>query len=190
MVRDSKFFVRFAPEACMLAALILLVIPLKWVLAWIAAALWHELFHCLALLLCGKPVHGLTIGINGAQISTDILSDSECLICGLAGPVGGLLLLFLSGLFPRLAVCALLQSVFNLMPVYPLDGGLALRGLTRLLLPERWARGICTAVEIVVVVFAVCFGLALHFHFRVEILPAILIVCFLVQMKKRKIPCK
>lgn len=190
MARGSEFFFRVAPETGILAALMLLLIPLKWVCAWFIAALWHELFHYLALLLCGRRVYGVCVGINGTEIYTDNLSDLDTLLCALAGPTGGLLLLLLSGVFPRLAVCALLQSAFNLLPVYPLDGGRALRGLADLLFPERWAKGICAAIEIFVLAAAVCFGLVSSFLWKLGILPILLTVFFIAHMKKIKRPCK
>lgn len=190
MARGSESIFRVAPETGILAALLLLVVPLRWVCAWFAAALWHELFHCFALRLCGRSIHGVCIGINGAEIRTDNLSDLDTLLCALAGPAGGLLLLLLSGVFPCLAVCALLQSVFNLLPVYPLDGGRALRGFTGLLFSERWANGICTAAERIVLAGAVCFGLVSSFFWKLGILPVVLTVFFMVHLKKIKRPCK
>lgn len=190
MARDSDFFLRLAPETGILAAAILLLVPLRWALAWITAALWHELFHCLALLLCGRRVYGISIGICGAQIYTDNLRDLETFVCALAGPVGGLTLLLFSAIFPRLALCGLLQSIFNLLPVYPLDGGRVLRGITAALLPEKWANRICVAVETAVFIITGLLGFVSCFIWKLGIFPAIFAVLFIAQRKKRKRPCK
>lgn len=63
------------------------------------------------------------------QIHTGDMSPAEAVICALSGPLGGLLLTLTIGYLPRLALCALVQSIFNLLPFYPLDGGRALRAM-------------------------------------------------------------
>ena len=55
------------------------------------------------------------------------------LICALAGP-GGSLLLGLAPI-PELAVCGLIQGLFNLIPLMPMDGGRALGCLLELTVP-------------------------------------------------------
>ena len=168
----------------------LLVIPFPWAAAWMIAAASHEFFHCLALFLCGKSITGITIGVNGAEIEAGMLNHVEMLLCSLAGPLGGLLLLLLSELFPRLAVCALVQSAFNLMPVHPLDGGRALRSAMGFLFSEHIARRICSIIEISVLsgVFLLC--LVTSVLLRMGIYPVLLAVFFTLHTKKIKIPCK
>lgn len=184
MARASEFSFRIMPEACILAAIAILIIPLKWFLAWLLAAMWHELFHCFALLLCGRRVNGIRIGTNGAKLLTGFLSERETLLCSLSGPVGGLLLLQLAGRFPRLAVCALVQSVFNLLPVYPLDGGQALRSIMRLHFSEHTAQRVCTAVETLFAFAAVCFGFAAGFLWNYGVFPILALWIFLMYRKK------
>ena len=57
------------------------------------------------------------------------MSGGREVVCILAGPLGGLSLLLLCRRFPRVAICGMLQSVYNVLPIYPLDGGRALRGI-------------------------------------------------------------
>lgn len=111
-----------------LAAAVLLL-PANWVAAWLLAAAFHELCHYIALRLCGVNVFAMRIGFSGAAIEAESMKPEHELIAALAGPFGGLLLLLLLRIMPSVAVSALIQSVFNLLPVYPLDGGRAIRAL-------------------------------------------------------------
>lgn len=129
---------------CVGLALMLLVLPLRWILAWCAAAAVHEGCHALALILCSGRILSVRLGLGGAQIAVTPLTPGRELLCALAGPVGALGLLALGRQFPVLAVCAALQSSYNLLPLYPLDGGRALRcllGVTAC----RWIAGLTKA---------------------------------------------
>lgn len=116
-------------QAYLLWALLLLTLPLNWLLAAVIAACWHEICHSLAVALCGGKILGLHLHWNGAEIETSPLCRRHTLLCSLAGPAGSLLLLLLAPWFPRLALCGLGQGAFNLLPVYPLDGGRAMVSL-------------------------------------------------------------
>lgn len=104
-------------------ALIILVFPISWLIPMVTAALVHELGHYIAVRWFGRRISSIKIGISGARMRTCGLSKGQELICILAGPIFGLFPLLVFRWMPRLAVCALLQSAFNLLPVYPLDGG-------------------------------------------------------------------
>ena len=110
-------------------ALALLILPLDWIVAWVLAALVHEAFHYAALRLCGAGVYEIQIRAFGAAMETEALSGVSGFLCAAAGPLGGLLLLFTARWMPRLALCGFAQTVFNLLPVYPLDGSRALRAV-------------------------------------------------------------
>lgn len=103
-------------------ALSLLILPLDWIVAWLLAALIHEAFHYVALLLCGARVYELRIQVFGAVMESDEINGIPGFLCAVAGPVGGLLLLLCARWMPRLALCGFVQSAFNLLPIYPLDG--------------------------------------------------------------------
>ena len=113
--------------ACILWALMLLTLPLAWLASAFLAAVFHELCHIIAIMLTGGKIQGIHMGMGGIVIETGILSNGQELICALAGPAGSLFLLFFVRWIPRIGVCALVQALFNLMPVYPMDGGRVLR---------------------------------------------------------------
>ncbi len=122
-------FVRVDVSACLMGAFLLLTLPLNWLLSALAAAAFHELCHGAAILLLGGRIWGVRIGAGGAVMETEPLSSGKELVCALAGPAGSLLLVLMFRVFPRVAVCALVQGAFNLLPVFPTGrrAGAALR---------------------------------------------------------------
>lgn len=123
--------------ACILLAAAVLLFPLNWLLAGLLAAAAHELCHLLAVKAMGGRVLRLRVTLGGLLMDTSPMGAGRELVCLLAGPVGALALLVLCRRFPRLAICAMLQSAYNLLPIYPLDGGRALRILFSLLGREK-----------------------------------------------------
>ena len=143
-------------------ALAVLILPLRWLMAGAAAAAFHEGCHWAAIRLCGGKAVRLHIGGRGMRMAVEELSPGKELICALAGPVGSLLLLLTARLFPAVAVCAALQSAYNLLPIYPLDGGRALRCAVRLFLPVKmadkvsvWTERLCLAAILAGAAYAV-----------------------------------
>lgn len=107
--------------------MLFLLLPLRWILCAAIAAAFHEACHILAVSLCGGKVQKLDVGDRGAVILADGMSAGKTLICVLAGPIGSLLLMLFVRWIPRIALCALAQGIYNLLPIYPLDGGRAIR---------------------------------------------------------------
>lgn len=118
-------------------ALAVLVLPMNWMAAVFLAGCFHELCHYLVLRLCGVRVFGVTLDIGGAKMDTAPMEEREMLLCALAGPLGSFLLVLMLGYFPRLALCGLAQGLYNLLPIYPLDGGRILRNCLQIFCPGR-----------------------------------------------------
>lgn len=111
----------------LLLAVALLILPLRWLIAVLLAGAVHELGHFAALRLCGADIRDFRIGLGGAQMTVGQMGRYQELFCALAGPIAGLSLILFARWLPRTAVCACIQSAYNLLPVYPLDGGRAVR---------------------------------------------------------------
>lgn len=110
-------------------ALMLLLFPLRFLVGVLLAALIHELGHLLALKIAGGRVLSIRLRSFGARIEAAPMSPGRTALCALAGPSAGALTIFAYKTFPELALAGLVQTVFNLLPVYPLDGGRALRNI-------------------------------------------------------------
>lgn len=108
-------------------ALAILLLPLKWILCALLAAVIHESCHILALMLLGSKVFGICIGVGGTVIDCWIPDQKREIVSILAGPAGSFLLLSFQDILPELSVCAAIQGLFNLIPIYPLDGGRILK---------------------------------------------------------------
>lgn len=128
-------------------ALAVLILPPQWLIAIVLAAVIHELCHYLAIRCCGGQIIGISVGMGGARIEVVGLSNGQELFCALAGPLGGLALLLLIRWIPRTAICGAFQSLFNLLPVYPLDGGRALQCGMELILPMERVDCVCLWVR-------------------------------------------
>lgn len=123
MRRCCKPVTAVSPFAFLMGALLLLTLPLPWLAAAVAAAGIHEAGHLLAIRLLGADARKIQVGPTGAKIHTAFSEPWRELLCAAAGPAASLLLLLAIRWFPRTAVCGLVQSTYNLLPIYPLDGG-------------------------------------------------------------------
>lgn len=182
--------IHISPWFCFFAAFLLFLVPLRWLMAsWLAAGV-HELCHAAAITLCGSRIWEMKIGIYGAKLETEPMSPGMELICALAGPAGSFLMVLFMNLYPEAALCGILHGMFNLLPLYPLDGGRALRCLFNLICPgasgER-AFLIFQKILLVIISAGVCVIAAFLKSFLVLVSSALL---FLLGLAKRKIPCK
>lgn len=187
---NERLSLQITAGACIGAAFLILVLPLKWVLAVILAAAFHELCHGVAVRLCGGQVLRLRIGGRGALMEATPLPPKKELICALAGPVGGLLLLFTARWIPRIALCGAIHSAYNLLPVYPLDGGRALRCGAEIFLPPEKADKLCAWLERSCILALIGLGIYGCLVLDLGIAPALPAAILLIRGEIGKIPCK
>ena len=177
------------PGFCLLLAGLLLLVPLPWILAAMAAAGFHELCHIFVILLLNGSFHSLSLGSSGARIRTGRLDTQKEFLSAAAGPAGSFLLgfLFLHTL-PKLALCALCQGSFNLLPLYPLDGGRMLSCLLRMLWGRQKGDRLRRIIQraVLCLILTVGFGLSIYPGFRLY--PALLSLILVYKLKN--IPCQ
>ena len=173
--------VDISPWAPIFAAFLCLILPVSWVIAGVAAAVIHECFHILAVYLCGSRICSLRVGIHGAVIETSIMSVRQQFFCILAGPAGSLLLVLTGEYFPRFALCGFVQGFYNLLPLYPLDGGRLLRCVMEALFLPETADTFCRWTEILVIGLLLCIALWAAFVLSLGMAPVIL---FLLTVSK------
>ena len=180
----------FAPGFYLMLAIITLLIPLKWCFAFLFAGLFHELCHFAAVRLCGGSVPLLHIGNNGATMEAWDLPCKKALLCTLAGPLGSLLLLPFARWYPRLALCAATQALFNLLPLAGLDGGHALHHILHWLLPQSIAEKLCRYVQNGLLLACFATGIYCTFVLKLGLFPVLISITLILKSTNGKIPCK
>ena len=168
---------------CLILALALLLVPFPWVAAWIFAAAFHELCRDIAIRISASKGTRLRLYSYAAQMRLPQMSRGREALCALAGPLGSLALLALAQWLPRVAICAAMQAVYNLLPVYPLDGGRALRCCAAMLFPPCRADKICSFMQSLSLVCV--FALAIYgcIWLRLGLFPLLLAVLLCIRLK-------
>lgn len=165
------------------AAIYLLLVPLKLALAWALAVAIHELSHYIALKLCDIKVISVTVSAAGMKMETEMMSKKQELICALAGPFGGFCLLFTARWLPCTVICAFVHSFFNLLPVFPLDGGRALHCVIYKLFGDSLGALVCTWIGYIFVILLFLSAVVLALRFDMGILPIALALLLFGKIK-------
>ena len=175
---------------CFTLALMILLLPLSWIMPAVLGAFIHEMCHYLAILACSRKSAQVGLYSFAARMNLPEMGRGKELFCALAGPVGGLCLVLLAPWFPRLALCAGAQSLYNLLPVYPLDGGRALRCLLHLFFAPsvaEIAEALITWITIGALILLSIYG---AFYLDLGFLPLLASVILVFRANDAKMPCK
>lgn len=162
-------------------ALGVLLLPLSWLIAAAAAAAFHELCHFIAAKWRNVSCSGITLDTGGMILHMGNMTQKDAVLVASAGPAGSLLLGCLLHIWPQIAVCGIVQGLYNLLPIYPLDGGRILRGFMGD--KARW-------VEVACLIFIFLFGVILAFRTSMGIFAIFLSLAVCIRAILRKFPCK
>ena len=126
-ISHDRIMFHFDAWFFLLCAVAIFFLPVKWLLGFMISVTAHELAHYIALLLLKVRIFGVEIDGSGITIRTEMLSRKQEIVCAVAGPVGGFLLMLITYRIPYISVCACVHSVYNLLPLGTLDGGRVLK---------------------------------------------------------------
>lgn len=153
------------------AAFIYYVVSIETTIAIALPVAVHELAHIIALRSFGLKVKSVRAELTGLCIDYCGFAEPVAHIAAaFAGPAGGFIYAYAASLIARETGCAwmelsagisLLLSVFNLLPVLPLDGGRALYAALAALAGERAAERTLDVLGLVLPVALMVLGLAL-----------------------------
>lgn len=175
---------------CIILAISLLLLPFPWVFSWCLASLLHELLHYLSVRICRRRVFHIQLGAGGAIMQSEPLDPWQEVFCSLSGPLAGVMLVFAGRWFPRLAICGIFQSLYNLLPIYPLDGGRAMRGILLQIFGGIKGDRVADHIENCIVVVLIAIAVYSSIFLDLGLLPLIVVFTAVIRNKKPKITCK
>ena len=171
-------------------AFLCLAVPLPWVLSALIAGLVHEAGHILAVILAKESIHSVYIGAGGAILESTPLHPPWDLVSILAGPACSFSLMMAGSICPRIALCGLIQGLYNMLPVYPLDGGRALVCLTQMVFRYDTAERICRIIKYTAIFLIAAGSLWAEIRYKLGGAPFFGAALFLSTLLPGKISCK
>ena len=123
------------------------------------------------------------------MIETGQMPPGQEAFCALAGPVGSFALLLFARWMPLTALFGAVQGLYNLLPLYPMDGGRVLRGILERISPTHWAKLYNWSERCVVALIVAGSGAAVLSQKAWNLLPLLLVIP-VQTIIRGKIPCK
>lgn len=143
----------------------------------------HEAGHIVALWLLKEKIHTLRFCAYGAQIKTQTMPYQKELIVCLSGPsMNFLLMLITKQAAPKFALVNLCLFAYNLLPIYPLDGGRSLRAFLMLSLPVRAAEMIELLISSICATFIIIAACYLTCVWHAGIWPVVLAMSIMLRI--------
>ncbi len=170
-------------------------------------AMIHELGHLLAGILLGMKVEKIQVKPFGFSISFKLkpgdynkkikkgnILELKKIIVALAGPITNILIIMITvnlnlGIFEEIMVIYtnILIALFNIIPIYPLDGGRILKGLLHFKFGKQKASKYINCISFYTIIFLTAVaGISILYLKNIAIFIAICVLwtLFLIENKK------
>ena len=181
MRHNIPFRIVVQPNIYIHLVVMLFVFPLTWVVAWSVAIVFHELGHYFAIKIFKGKIDLVEIGFGGFRMQCSLLDEWKNVVSILCGPLCGFALVLIGKWFPKVAVCSCILSIYNILPIFPLDGG---RVLQLLMGNNLFYKGIEKTVLLILFFGALYCCFFLH----LGVIPVLFVMA--LWNSYRKIPCK
>ena len=159
-------------------AIAILLLPVKWLAAWCIAVFMHESAHYYTIKFLGGEISKIRVRVFGASMETGPLPPGKEAVAAIAGPLCAVFIVPFIKYIPRISVCVIIHSIFNLIPLLPLDGGRAIKSLFKN--SNSFLRFQKTVASVAVLV-------GFYISIRVWLGPAPLLLMGLLYFRNRKI---
>lgn len=186
-MRNSRVSIRIAPLTYIVLAFCMVLLPWRFIAAWVFSIIIHECGHLVACRLCGAKKYDIQILPHGMKIRADEMSNTKQLICSLAGPCAGLIILLFAKWIPLAAMFSAILSAFNLLPITNSDGYHVLQCILCLFTSQRKADSVCKVADIVSRVLLCCMVVYISW---ILTWPLGIVFCVLLMLRIKRNPCK
>lgn len=177
------------PSFVLLVCLLIFLDTGTTALLFLVSAALHEGGHLFAMRLLGVPCYGMELRGTGAVIHTGDTSPGKEALCAAAGPAVNLLLLLLTfRLLPAMALVNFLLLLWNLLPLYPLDGGRLLHLLFAAVFRQSTADRMTDTVNFLLCIAVSAAAVLQTCVFHAGLYPCLFAALFL--LKCANTPCK
>lgn len=188
--RQGAPVLNFTPQCLLGIAMGILLLPIPWILAWCIVVFLHEMGHFLALMALKVKVYSVSVSLGGVKMQTETMSYKREILCSLAGPIGSMLPLLTASVFPRMAICGLLLSMYNFLPIYPMDGGRAMKALLLCGFRGVKAGKLYNGFENIAVFAVIALCMYIGVRISAGLHACLIALLLLIRSGKIKTPCK
>ena len=189
-MRNHKIHYSFVAFNLLLCIPAITFVSAQWLFAWILATTIHEFGHLIMLQICGIRIFSIRLGVIGTEIVSESMTPQVEAVCAIAGPVAGLSTIFLRNIWPHIALIGMIQSLYNLIPVGPLDGGRFLNCILQCVWSSKIVSMVTTAINCMVIILFLAAGMWLTIQYRLGVWPILFpVLPILLTIWKNSLHC-